>query len=39
MNGTVSVVGGFLRNVHLDAQNLVFAYNPKADTWRTLARR
>ena len=37
LNGKIYVVGGFLRNVHLDAQNLAFEYDPAADTWRTLA--
>ena len=37
MGGKTVVGGGFLRNVHLDAQDSVFEYDPAADMWRTLA--
>ena len=37
LNGKIFIVGGFLRNVHLDAQDLVFEYDAAADKWRTLA--
>ena len=36
IKGKIYVVGGFLRNVHLDAQDAVFEYDAAADTWRTL---
>ena len=37
LDGKIYVVGGFLAQVHVDAQNAVFEYDPAADSWRTLA--
>ena len=38
LDGKIYVVGGFLRNVHLDAQDAVFEYDVAADRWRTLPK-
>src|SRR5712691_1555954 len=32
MNGKIYVVGGFIRNVHLGAQDAAFEYDPAKDT-------
>lgn len=37
LNGKIYVVGGFLAQVHVGAQNAAFEYDPAADRWRTLA--
>ena len=37
LNGKIYVVGGFLRNVHLDAQPSVFEFDPAANSWQTRA--
>jgi N-acetylneuraminic acid mutarotase len=37
MNGKIYVIGGFLAQVHVGAQNAAFEYDPAADRWRTLA--
>ena len=36
MNGKIYVVGGFIRNVHMGAQDAALEYDPAKDTWRTL---
>ncbi len=37
MDGKIYVIGGFLAQVHVGAQNAAFEYDPAADSWRTLA--
>ena len=37
IDGKIYVIGGFLAQVHVDAQNAAFEYDPVADSWRTLA--
>jgi N-acetylneuraminic acid mutarotase len=36
LNGKVYVVGGFVRNVHMDGQPAAFEYDPAKNAWRTL---
>src|SRR5262249_6303669 len=35
--GKIYAVGGFTRNVHMGALDVVFEYDPMKDSWRTLA--
>jgi N-acetylneuraminic acid mutarotase len=37
LNGKIYIVGGFLAQVHVAAQDSNFEYDPAADTWRILA--
>src|SRR5687767_7180444 len=37
LNGKIHIVGGFLAQVHVAAQDSNFEYDPVADTWRILA--
>src|SRR3989442_7402482 len=36
MNGRIYVVGGFIRNVHMGAQDAALEYDPAKDPWKTL---
>lgn len=37
MDGKIYAIGGFLRDVHREAQTDAFVYDPAADQWSTLA--
>jgi hypothetical protein len=37
LNGKIYVVGGFLAQVHVAAQDSMFEYDPVGDTWKILA--